>query len=63
MSRALDPKDLVYSLLGLVQDGTGSGPILVPKYSSLVSFMEVYTDLVEQSISQNKSLDIITTSR
>lgn len=47
MSCASDPMDLVYSLLGLAQDGTGTGPILVPKYSPSVSFMEVYIDLVE----------------
>jgi hypothetical protein len=34
-----------------------------PKYSDSVSYTEVYIDLIEQSISQDRSLDIITMSR
>jgi hypothetical protein len=61
MSRATDPKDMIYALLGLAQEGID--PILMPKYSPSISYIEVYTDLVEYCIFQDCSLDIITLSR
>jgi len=46
-----------YGILGLTRGG--SGPLFEPKYLKSVSYTEVYIDLIERSISQDRSLDII----
>ncbi|OBT67663.1 hypothetical protein VE03_03431 [Pseudogymnoascus sp. 23342-1-I1] len=56
-SRATDPRDMVYGLLGLVADTS-----IRPDYSKATT-RDVYTSLVEQCVKEYKSLDIITMRR
>ena len=56
-SRATDPRDMVYGLLGLLPK-----PAIQPDYSN-ASTRDVYIALVEQCIRTERSLDIITLSR
>lgn len=58
---ATDPKDMIYGFLGLSSNNPHK--LLSPKYSPSVHYMEVFTDLVENSILESQSLDIITLSQ
>ena len=56
-SRATDPRDMVYGLLSLIPNKA-----LHPDYSNATT-QDVYIALVEQCITEEKSLDIITLCR
>ncbi|THV47046.1 hypothetical protein BGAL_0339g00060 [Botrytis galanthina] len=52
--KASDPRDRVYSVLGLAADGFLADP---PRYQD--SFEKVYSDLVKSFVDKDKSLDIL----
>lgn len=57
LSRATDPRDMVYGLLGLVPNCS-----IRPDYAK-ATIQDVYLNLVEYCIKEEKSLDIITLCR
>src|SRR5271168_973238 len=56
-SRATDPRDMIYGLLGLIPNSP-----IQPDYSKATT-QDVYASLVEQCIEEGGSLDIITMCR